>query len=208
MSSPRRYANIGHNHVVADISDLDLSPYLTSADLTGYTQASVAETISGAWDFTDTVTFDGADVKLFTNGILRVYNSDDTVNGYLRTADVSSTSPTERLGLRHGPGGALTIQIATIGDDATATFKVPTYGMFFLVNTFNSSAFAHWGLTTTQAPVDFGSGSNVSFGATNPDIDTDVNIWPSSSGVLSIKNRLGSSRTFYLFALGTNEGAT
>jgi hypothetical protein len=98
-------------------------------------------------------------------------------------------------------GGSFRCQKITIADDATKTLAVGSYAICFLLSTYNRQAFAHFGITTTQAPQDFGSGPLISMGSANPDVDGDVNIWPSASGELSIKNRLGSSRSFYLFTL-------
>ena len=104
------------------------------------------------------------------------------------------------LALAGGSAGRVRAESKTIADDATDTFTTQgTYKMCFLVVSFNPTAMAHFGVASTQAPVNYGSGSNVSMGATNPDIDTDVNIWPSSTNEISIKNRMGSSRIFTLY---------
>lgn len=347
MSSPRRYANIGHNHVVADISDLDLSLYAALAD---------NETVTGAWTFEgagerillkgdavgasaqvnigfddsagtrqgyiglgsainqdlyvyadtgnirlrpgssgsvlmenadilkmkesggterealqitasdvlqvgdttyvnniqgSTISFtaanhlqvnsgkalrlldsggtdygqfshDGTNFKFTavntgyfdlqdTSGLLLkdgapcyVYDSGNTRNSYFRDMDTTGDS-TGKAAIVRSEGGALTMQSATIADDATATFIVDAYGIHWLFNTYNSTAFAHFGKTSTQAPVDYGSGVNVSMGATNPDVDTTINIWPSAATEISVKNRIGSSRTFYLLSFTRDE---
>jgi hypothetical protein len=72
-----------------------------------------------------------------------------------------------------------------------------------VVSTFNATTFAHFGTAGTNAPIDYGSGANVSLGATNPDVDGKTNIWPNASGKISIKNRMGSTRTFTVFGLAT-----
>ena len=95
-------------------------------------------------------------------------------------------------------GGEVTVQAVSIADDGTATFEIGTYAMVFIISSYNSTAFAHIGFTSTQTPVNYGSGSLVSTGASNPNIDGRVNIWPSASGEFSIKNRLGSTRSFYI----------
>jgi len=143
-----------------------------------------------------------ADVlKILQGRRTRIYNS---TNAYYTDAWVTSNSKSPNslhyLG-DSSQGGSFRVQAVALADDATATFSVGSYYIAFVLNTYNRTAFAHFGGTTTQAPQDFGSGSLVSFGTSNPNIDGRVNIWPSASGEFSIKNRLGSSRSFYIFTL-------
>lgn len=135
---------------------------------------------------------------------LRLYDSGNSRNSYFMDMDTTGDS-TGKTAIVRSEGGALTMQSATIADDGTAVFIVDSYGIHWLFNTYNSTAFAHFGKTSTQAPVDFGSGVNVSMGAANPDVDTDVNIWPSAATEISVKNRLGSSRTFFLLSFTRDE---
>ena len=89
----------------------------------------------------------------------------------------------------------------TLADDATGTFTVGNYALVVVTSSFNSTAMSVAFFTTTQSPVDIGSGSAVSLGTgSNPDVDGNVNIWKSGTGELSIKNRLGSSRTFAVYS--------
>lgn len=97
-------------------------------------------------------------------------------------------------------------ELQTLADDATGVFmnaNNSTYRLHILVNSYNATATCMWFQTSTQTPQVVFQGSNVSIAATvNPDVDTDVNIWHSSSTGVSIKNRLGSSRTFTLYSIG------
>lgn len=97
--------------------------------------------------------------------------------------------------------GAMRGESQTIADDATGSFTTAgSYKTCMLVTSFNATANAFFGATSTQAPVDYGSGSNVVFGSANPDTDGKVNIWTPGASTISIKNRMGSSRTFTLYS--------
>lgn len=100
-----------------------------------------------------------------------------------------------------GPGtGQIRAERQFLGDDVTGTFTTAgVYKMCMLVVSVNATYYAHFGVAGTQAPTDYGSGSAVSMGAANPDVDGNVNIWPSDSAEISIKNRAGSSRIFTLY---------
>lgn len=100
-----------------------------------------------------------------------------------------------------------TAQTVTLADDASHTFEnVGAYGIGIITNNFGDTTqtiFAHDGNSFVEVYQGGATSANVTFGTTtNPDIDGDLNIWTASSGVISIKNRLGSSRTFHLFHFG------
>lgn len=100
-------------------------------------------------------------------------------------------------------GARMRANTQVLGDDATGTFEIgSTYRCHILITSYNSSTFAIWFQTSTQAPVAVSLGSNVSLSSSNPDVDNDVNIWPSASTTISIKNRMGSSRSFTLYSIG------
>ena len=97
------------------------------------------------------------------------------------------------------PGNFYTYNSQACNDDATITFTLPrATGMIFI--TANFSAYTAMilgcsGTTLNQISPDNGH-VDVGLTGTNPDTDGDMNVWLSSSGVLSIKNRLGSARSF------------
>lgn len=132
----------------------------------------------------------------------RLYSSDNTDYMWLGTSSCSKSPDWKYSVDSPSEGGHLYWMVETIADDATSTFEVPSYYMAFIISTYNRTTFAHFAGTTTQAPEDLGSGSLVSIGSVNPDVDGNVNIWPSASGEFSIKNRLGSQRTFYVLIFG------
>ena len=92
----------------------------------------------------------------------------------------------------------------TLADDATGTVELGTNQAFIvIVTSFNRGA-AFAAFTTSQQAWDniAAQGSTVELGtSTNPDVDAKVNYWKSSSSVLSIKNRLGSTRNFLVYSL-------
>lgn len=96
-------------------------------------------------------------------------------------------------------------QNETIADDATATFTIPdnaSYSLVFLVTSFNTTTYFIGGMAGTNALSTIYAGSNVdNGGAANNDTDTDVNIWLSAQHTISIKNRLGSERSFTVYFL-------
>ena len=92
-----------------------------------------------------------------------------------------------------------------ISDDATGVFMEAnnsSYRLHILVSTYNSTTFGIWFQTSSQAPQLISGGSNFNLAATNPDVDTDVNVWPSSATGISVKNRMGSARWFTLYSIG------
>lgn len=116
----------------------------------------------------------------------------------------NSQSPTHLTTIGNAGGPFLNYQAAAISDDSTATFSIDTYSMVWITNSYNGTTYAHLGFAGTQAPVNYGSGSNVVTGATNPDTDGKVNIWPSATGVMSIKNRMGVALSFYVISMDRN----
>ena len=116
----------------------------------------------------------------------------------------NAQSPTHLTTIGNASGPFFNMQAAAINDDATGTFAIDTYSMVFIINSYNGTTYAHIGFAGTQAPVNYGSGSNVVTGATNPDTDGKVNIWPSATGVMSIKNRMGVALSFYVISIDRN----
>ena len=142
----------------------------------------------------------GGTFQLLSGSGARTYDAGNTNYLSLYCEDVATTSA-HRSVAGNSAGGFLSMQHAGIADDATATFDIGgSYGIVWVVSTFNATTFAHLGITGTSAQVDYGSGSAVVTGATNPDTDSKVNIWPNTTGQISIKNRMGSHRNFYVMS--------
>lgn len=103
-------------------------------------------------------------------------------------------------------GARMKAEQQSLADDATGVFMHgdnSTYRMHIMVNNFNQTTQAIWFQVGQNTPAQIYIGSNVQIAATvNPDVDGDVNIWHSSGTGVSIKNRLGSTRTFTLYSIG------
>ena len=101
-------------------------------------------------------------------------------------------------------------QTVTLADDATHNFTATGhYGIGFITNNFSDSTQAIFAFDTNDITEIYQAGAtsaSISVGTaqTNPDVDVDLNIWKSADTVLSIKNRLGTSRVFHLFVFGGN----
>ena len=134
---------------------------------------------------------------------MRFYDPDDDHYSEIYTENVTTTAGHRSVWNNTTDNGAVSIQTVSLADDGIGTFDTGNgYAIVHVVNNYNPTAFAHIGVTGTQAPVDYGSGSLVSTGAANPDVDGNVNIYTAAgSGILSIKNRLGSTRKFYVFVM-------
>ena len=103
-------------------------------------------------------------------------------------------------------GGMYSVQAVIVADDAEYSFPQKGYlvtgsSLRFISSSLNGTTnflFSHGTNTITS----ISAGTNVSFAnTTNPDVDTDLNVWIDSD-LVRIKNRLGSSRTFTLFSMG------
>ncbi len=103
-------------------------------------------------------------------------------------------------------GGMYSVQAVIVADDAEYSFPQKGYlgtgsSLRFISSSLNGTTnflFSHGTNTITS----ISAGTNVSFAnTTNPDVDTDLNVWIDSD-LIRIKNRLGSSRTFTLFSMG------
>lgn len=95
--------------------------------------------------------------------------------------------------------------VDTINDDATQTFVAgQSFGIWFVQSQYDDS---HTGIMavngTSISTIFSGSNNQQGDGGVNPDIDTDTNMWMSASGTLSVKNRVGSSREYVVFFMGT-----
>jgi hypothetical protein len=103
-------------------------------------------------------------------------------------------------------GGMYSVQAVVVADDAEYSFPAKGYlpngsSLRFISSNFDGTTnflFSQGTNTITS----ISAGTNVSFAnTTNPDVDTDLNVWIASD-LIRIKNRLGSSRVFTLFSMG------
>lgn len=135
-------------------------------------------------------------------------------NNYNRGADFTLSPRLEGGSLTDGNGqngGALSVQSTTLDDDATYVFDRRGFGagdhLFTVSCNFgseNSSAMFYSAGASGVITEKTGAGStNFSLGTgSNPDVDTNINLWIDSSGRLNLKNRLGSSRSFTIVYMG------
>lgn len=152
-------------------------------------------------------TYYNSNISAFNNTNINLV--DDSAGGYPaeRNRPMSIISRIQPIGdPETNEGGIFSVQSVVLADDATYAFPRRGYLGFasirMLTTSFGDSAscvFRHGSSTTTS----ISAGANVSLGtSTNPDVDGNVNIWSSSSDIISIKNRLGSSRVFTLYTFG------
>lgn len=103
-------------------------------------------------------------------------------------------------------GGIMSVQSVVLADDAVYAFPYRGYIGYGSIRILTGSTgdnascvFRHGSSTTTS----ISAGANVSLGtSSNPDVDGNINIWSSATDIISVKNRLGSSRTFTLYTFG------
>ncbi|KKK75851.1 hypothetical protein LCGC14_2869580, partial [marine sediment metagenome] len=101
-----------------------------------------------------------------------------------------------------GPGGGrMRCESQSLADDATGTFTTEGDHKFcILVTNFDTTTMASWFHTRAQNVLILGQGSLCSIdNSVNPDTDTHLNVWGSGNTEISIKNRLGSTRTITLY---------
>ena len=103
--------------------------------------------------------------------------------------------------LKNSVGGELRISRLSLTDDATGTVTVGNRSIIMVTAGFDESAGLAALITFVRAPIFFHTlGAAASYGnSANPDVDGDANYWKSSNTALSIKNRLGSTRTFTIY---------
>ena len=103
-------------------------------------------------------------------------------------------------GLTHSPGGQIRMMRLDLADEATGTVTVGFRSLVFVSSTFNADANLAAFMAGQQSPNFLNTlGVFASHGdSVNPDVDGDANYWKSSDTVLSIKNRLGSTRQFFV----------
>lgn len=148
----------------------------------------------------------GGQMQLLGGNALRCYDQGTTNFIDFGKSDQSGFTPAHYGYIADSEGGAITFQAVSINDDATATFNGDGYGIAVIHNNYNATAYGMCGLAGVNAPIDYGSGSLLRYGSTNPNVDGCVNVWPSAVGALSIKNRLGSSRSFYVMMIARARG--
>jgi hypothetical protein len=152
-------------------------------------------------------TYYTANVSAFNNTNINL--ADDSAGGYPaeRNRPNAIISRIQPVGdPETNEGGIMSVQSVVVADDATYAFPYRGYVGYGSVRILTGSTgdnascvFRHGSSTTTS----ISAGANVSLGtSSNPDVDGNVNIWSSSADIISIKNRLGSSRTFTLYTFG------
>jgi len=168
---------------------------------------------SFAFTNTSNVLFSGSTyVSVRDGGLFIVGSSDNSENIHLEhdgtvalivPTGISAGEPEMCLRNASGqaaPGNFYTYGSQSCADDATITFAMPRgVGMIFLHNNFSANTqmiLAYGGGTTLVQISPDNANVDVGLAGTNPDTDGDLNVWMSASSVLSIKNRLGSSRSF------------
>jgi hypothetical protein len=139
------------------------------------------------WDDTDT---DHGELQ-HTGGRARLWSNNDPILLY-----------------NNARGWQLNQIVGSVADDGTATVSMPGDGGFVFIvaqttsacETGQSGGFFYFSGT---AMFDIGTGANWSLGSgSNPDVDTNHNVWRSADSVLSIKNRRGSARYYQVFIIG------
>lgn len=102
-------------------------------------------------------------------------------------------------------GGVMLQDTLAIASEATGTFTVRganQRGIFLISSNFGGN-YAIVVMNSTGAPTVISKSTDFATGATNPDTPGAANLWPASSTTLSIKNRLGSERTFVVTSFMT-----
>lgn len=137
------------------------------------------------------------------------HNGTDFITSFVNTTDYNITGHSGTIRVPAGSGigssavtaSGFSIHNLSLADDATGTVSVGTHALVMVVSNYNRTAQIASFITAQQTPVHLAAlGVAASYGnSTNPDVDGDANYWKSSTGVLSIKNRLGSSRNFMIY---------
>lgn len=138
------------------------------------------------------------------SGAVRAYDAANSNFGEWDVQDLSGNSDAARMNL-NGNATISAQYVSSIADDATATFNAPSSnprGIAFIVSSYDTTAMCVFFYSGSQV-LSIAAGSNTSIGTsgTNPNVDTDMNVWVDGGGNISIKNRLGSSRTFAVYRM-------
>ncbi len=100
--------------------------------------------------------------------------------------------------------GKWRLQHESLADGATGTFTLAADGTIHISCASGSANAIFTNDGQTAVSVFAGSNSALGTSGTNPDTDGKANYWMSAASVLSIKNRLGSTRDFSVMALNIN----
>lgn len=172
------------------------------------------EIITGSWRFTDYTYITGGNA-------FEVWDSNTDASIALQhdgtNAIVSQDENAASKGIMMTPGASTATRTGfymeatgSVADDGTATITLPNGmdgGFVFLVSQTSSSTetgqhgAVFYFSNTTMIPLfthtnwQFGSGSN-------PDVDTEHNVWRSAEATISIKNRRGSARYYSAYIFG------
>lgn len=148
-----------------------------------------------AWQAVSTLSIDEAQI------------TDGTLLARLAANEVVSGLWQYSQGKLQGSGLArVFFRSASVADDATATFEVPTYALVAVITPAGASVARNglfWVASSSETTGAVSLGANFSLGTTtNPDVDGDVNAWMSAPGELSVKNRQGTTRQITVISLG------
>lgn len=164
-------------------------------------RVAAAETITGGWIFTH-----AAGIRVGT-AASKAQLTDDGSVFMLQAASVTGVAA-----ISAAPTQALTMRAMSLNDDATGTFTLPTGrngGLLFITATNTANVMTgEWAMLyvddnisitdiqlSNAAHWDTGDGSN-------NDTDGAINVWSATSGIVSVKNRRGTSRRIQLVLMG------
>jgi hypothetical protein len=157
---------------------------------------------------TSYMTFDHNSTDFRMVGTSTNYLSVDTTNGQKFLVGGSERARIDSdgfllIGDRHleldgGGAGRVKVWTESIADDATSTFTSPgstTFALWIVQSQYDDALSGMMFSNVQSISTVFSGGSNSQGDSgTNPDVDGNLNMWMSSSGVLSVKNRIGSTR--------------
>jgi len=120
-------------------------------------------------------------------------------------ADILQMAEDKDLEMGGSGVGLIRCKSQSLADDATGTWDIAGgangYALHVLVSTYNAQVSGIFAYTTDATRTDVGLGALMEMGTSaNPDVDAKCNVWKSAAAELSIKNRLGSTRTFTIWS--------
>lgn len=143
----------------------------------------------------------GSDRNIFKDNDM----SSGTLGAFLQTGVTSVFRGSRGL---HSEGGRIIQEQFTVLDDGTAISKPRAISpnnnrtICFITSSLGGN-YAILLFNGTSAPIVISKSVDVVTGATNPDTDDALNVYPQDSQRIAIKNRLGSTRDIYVMTVGT-----
>ncbi len=206
--------------IVAGTIDADFDD-LTATTYGGIIEANLLsritnEIITGAYTFKAASGIKIQDTGGTDHGILS-HDGTDFNSDFTNTADWDVTgltalafqdANTAHIELGGSGRGRITCrQTNSIADDATDTFNIPdaqTGAFVVLFSTVPSTEYVVMMVSgTTAVSLHTGSATVLGTSGSNPDTDGKLNVWMSSNGVVSVKNRLGTSKLLRVWIMTT-----